>query len=311
MITREQYGALKSQLEFGGGLLASCAVLLLDLGLLFAWFALLEQGSTPAYLLSQLLLAIVFFHNFCLLHEAGHGSCSRKPWVNTLIGHYASVLCFLPFFPWRHFHQLHHVWAGNPDKDPTGKNVRKWRAAGRVPWIIRACWRSWIPLAALSQHFVYWAYPLTLLKEDRALVIRCAVSVAVLPLSYFGLYWLAPDLFRAGNVALAFVLYLFAAELVNVPHHVDQFRFSERLALWDQWKASRSCYYPVLISELLVLNFNFHVEHHMFPALPWFRLRKARTLVRAALGSNYQEAVGVRWNLQNRSRDMESLLLPK
>jgi fatty acid desaturase len=308
-ITRETYSALKQQLAYGGGLWPALLVIAVDWLLIAACVALLARGTWLAYAGSQVLLAIVFFHNFGLVHEAGHGNCSRKRWVNTLIGHYASVLCFLPFFPWKHIHTLHHVWVGNPDKDPTTRNVRIWREQKRVPWLIRASWRGWIPLGALSQHVVYWTYPIRLLREDKREVLRSTISVALLPLSYALLAYLVPGALSWRTLGPALLIYLFATELVNVPHHVDLFKFKERLPLWDQWKASRSCYYPVLVSELLVLNFNFHIEHHLFPGLPWFQLRRARQLVRAQLGDAYRESIGIQFNLENRSRDMERLLL--
>lgn len=307
-MNREAYSAIKGQLDFRDDGWSSLAIIALDAGLLAAWWVLLQDGGVLAYVASQLLLALVMFHGFCLVHEAGHGNCSRKRWVNTLIGHYASVFCALPFFPWKHIHARHHVWAGNPDKDPSNDSVRRWRAKGRVPWIVRASWRTWLPLAAFSQMVVFWTYPIRLLREDREEIPRALFSVLFLPAAYATLYFVAPDIFQLRHFALGFLIYLFANELVNVPHHADLIAFSDRLPLWNQWQATRSCYYPLFVSELLVLNFNFHIEHHLFPALPWFRLRKARTLIRAALGDSYREAIGIRWNLANRGRDIESVL---
>jgi acyl-lipid omega-6 desaturase (Delta-12 desaturase) len=275
--------------------------------LLAAWWTLL-QGELLAYLVSQVLLAIVMFHGFCLVHEAGHGNCSRRRSVNTLIGHYASIFCALPFFPWKHMHARHHVWAGNPDKDPTNNSVQRWRSSGRVPWLVRASWRTWIPLAAFTQMLVFWTYPIRLVREDRSAMPQALFSVLFLPAAYGALYFVAPDIFELRHFALGLVIYLFANEPVNVPHHADLLVFSDRLPLWNQWQATRSCYYPLFVSETLVLNFDFHIEHHLFPALPWFRLRRARTLIRAALGDDYNEAIGIRWNLNNRGRDLESVL---
>lgn len=307
-MNREAYAAIKAQLDFRENAWASVAFIALDGVLLAGWWALLQLGGTLSYVGSQLLLAAVMFHGFCLVHEAGHGNISRTRWINTVIGHYASVFCVLPYFGWRHMHARHHVWAGNPDKDPANHAVAVWRKKGRVPWLVRASWRTWIPLSALTQMLVFATYPIRLLKEDRAEVPRAALSVLFLIAAYGTLFAVAPDIFQLRNFALGFLIYLLANELVNAPHHFDLLVFSDRLPLWNQWQATRSCYYPIFVSELLVLNFNFHIEHHLFPALPWFRLRKARTLIRAALGDSYREARGVRWNLENRERDMELVL---
>jgi fatty acid desaturase len=201
------------------------------------------------------------------------------------------------------------VWSGTADKDPTARNVLRWRTQKRLPWIVRAAWRTWIPLSALAQHFVFWSYPLVLLRESREKMRECLISVLLLPVTYLALYLLWPEVFHPRNFALAFVIYLFAEELVNAPHHLDLVHFHERLPLWEQWRAARSCYYPPLVSELLVLNFNFHVEHHLYPALPWYRLRRARRLVRPAVGDGYHESTGISWNLTNRSRDIQRMII--
>lgn len=309
MFDRREYTVLKGRLDFERNIWVTLAIFALDGLMLAAAVHLLFVPGLMAYLGSQLLFALLFFHGFCMVHEAGHGSCSSSRAANVLIGHAASIFGLMPFYPWKYIHQKHHVWAGNPDRDPTGRNLKRWRAQKRVPWLLRASWRTWIPMGALAQHFVFWTYPLVLLREDRSKLFPCLCSVLLLPISYVSLYLLWPTVFRPGNFALAFAIYLFAEELVNLPHHSDLFRFSGRLQLWDQWKAARSCYYPPLVSELLVLNFNFHVEHHMFPSLPWYRLRQARALVRPALSGNYNEATGISWNLKNRSRDAQEFLL--
>ncbi len=61
------------------------------------------------------------------------------------------------------------------------------------------------------------------------------------------------------------MIHLLANEIVNVPHRADLVVFSDRLPLCNQWKATRSCYYPLFVSETLVRNFNFHIEHFYFP----------------------------------------------
>jgi acyl-lipid omega-6 desaturase (Delta-12 desaturase) len=308
---RKEYIKIKAALRFERNYGVTLLVIILDWLLVAAAILLLRHGGAPAFVGSQCLLAVVFFHNFAILHEAGHGNTSSSRVLNTITGLYASVLCFMPFFPWKYIHQKHHVWAGNPEQDPTGRNVKRWQRDHRVPWVLRAAWRSWIPLGALAQHFVFWSYPAVLLREDKSKLWPCVASVLLLPSAYLTLYFLWPQLFCPANFVPAFIIYLFAEELVNLPHHSDLFKFSGRLPLWEQWKAARSCYYPVFVSELLVLNFNFHIEHHLYPSLPWYRLRSARSLVRRALEDEYNEAVGIGWNLSNRSRDIQTLLISR
>lgn len=310
VLTKSDYAALLRTLDFRPRLLPNLAIVALDALLLTAAVRLLRDGGPLQYALAQLLLPIVFFNAFSVLHECGHGSASSSRLLNTILGHVASGFCFIPFYSWKYIHQKHHTWTGNVERDPVLKSLRTWRRTG-VPSIVRGSWRSWIPLGALLQHLVYWLYPLEMRRANEltfAKAWRCAVSSAWIPLSYAGLWALAPDVVRFGNILPAIFLFLIAEELVNIPHHVGAPTFSGKLPVWEQYQSTRSCYYPKGVSELLVLNFNFHIEHHLFPSLPWFRLRAVRDSLRALLAERYQEAIGIQWNLENRNRDLQTIV---
>ena len=145
-------------------------------------------------------------------------------------------------------------------------------------------------------------------------LVRSLVSVALLPAAYAGLHLAWPHLFNLTNFGVAMVLYLVLVELVNFPHHLGTEIYqatetADKLPLWQQARVTRSCYYPPILSDLLLLNFNFHIEHHLYPNLPWYELRKARTLIRSELGEAYQESVGIAWSLENRRKDAREVFL--
>jgi fatty acid desaturase len=308
-LDKATYAAIKEQLTFRPDWRIVTSILTINLSLAALGIWLLSLGTTPAYWLAQLVFPIVFFQAFSILHDCGHGSCTTKTWLNTLIGHLVSPLCFMPYFPWKIQHALHHTWTGHLEKDPTLKLLRDWRATQRVPLLVRIAWRTWIPLAAVMNHLVFWSAPIAIWRTGTAAQVRrCVASLAWMAAFYASVHHAWPEIFAIGNFGPAIVIYLFAVELVNLPHHADQRTSTEKLALWEQAYSTRSCYYPKLVSELLVLNFNFHIEHHLFPTLPWYRLRRARDLIKPALGSGYTEAVGVRWNLMNRSKDIAKVL---
>jgi fatty acid desaturase len=310
MLGREDYMRLRTQLDQAPSVGPTLAILTLDVGLVAIVAHLLRQPGLLPFVAAQLLLPVVFFNSFSILHECGHGSASRSAWLNVLLGHYASTFCFIPYYPWKYIHLKHHSWTGNLERDPVLKSLRAWRDRG-VPWFVRASWRTWIPMGALLQHVVYLTYPIAMSRAGemtRPKLVRSLVSLLWMPAGIVGLHLLAPDIVRFSNIAPAVGLYLVAEELVNIPHHVDMSTFETKLPAWEQHRATRSCYYPRGVSELLVLNFNFHIEHHLFPSLPWYRLRKARDLVRAQLGDDYQEAIGIRWNLMHRKIPLQRIV---
>lgn len=309
-LSKQEYLQLRAALTFEPSVLPTVAILIMDGCALWAATHLLQSPGILAYLGSQLLLAMVYFNMFVVLHECGHGSVSKSRLLNVILGHIASVFCAIPFYPWRYIHQKHHAFAGCIDHDPVLSSIRGWKYDG-VPPIVRFGWRSWVPLAALAQQTVYWRYPLVMRRSgelSRTKLIRCTASIAWLFVAYACLATFGGELVSFANLWLSVVLFLGIVELVNIPHHTDVSTFDARLPVWEQYKATRSCYYPRGCSELLVLNFNFHTEHHLFPTLPWFRLRRARDLVRQRLGGSYREAVGIGWNLENRQRDLQSIV---
>jgi acyl-lipid omega-6 desaturase (Delta-12 desaturase) len=309
-LSKTEYLGIRARLDFQPNVAPNLAIAVLDVLILVVVWWLMRQDATATFLVSQVLLAIVFFNAFSILHECGHASLSKSRLVNVVVGHVASIFCFIPYFSWQYIHQKHHLWTGNVDNDPVLKSLRRFRDRG-VPGIVRLSWLTWIPLAALMQHLVYLAYPLALRTDPEASpgrLIRCALSTLFLLGVHLALWVGLRDLFSPGNFALAFVIFLVAEEMVNLPHHVDMPTSEEKLPPWRQYRATRSCYYPRWVSELLVLNFNFHIEHHLFPSLPWYRLRVARSLIQNAIGDKYTERKGISWNLQNRTRDLDTIV---
>jgi acyl-lipid omega-6 desaturase (Delta-12 desaturase) len=309
-LSKQEYTRIRSQLSFEPSALLGALTLLVHGALACLVFRLLALDTTAAYWGAQLLLPIVMFQAFGVLHDCGHGSFSSKRWINTLVGHYASVFCCLPFLPWRYVHAEHHVWAGNPERDPGLAIVRRARE-GKLPWIIASTWRAWLPLAGFAQHIVFWMYPIVQARRGkltRSRLVRCAGSVIFLGLALTALHYAAPHLFTIRNFLPGIFLYTMLVELVNIPHHTGLTAFDERMPLWEQHLPTRSCNYPPIVSELLVLNFNFHIEHHLFPNLPWYRLRAARKLVHPALGYLYREAHGLNWAIRARKQNLAEVL---
>lgn len=324
-LTKDGYRQLRTQLEFHQRFLPNAVVLLVDLGLLCAAFQMAAASTQlsavagwTVYLLAQLLLVIVFFHGFALLHECGHGSCSKNETVNAIVGHITSLFCFMPYYPWKYIHAEHHTWAGNVHRDPTLRLVRDYENSQKVKnWVIRVAWRTWVPLLALFQHVVFWTYPWMLYREGRLhgkRLWRSVASIAFLGGSYAALAVWGPSWLQWQYFWPALLIYLMVVELINFPHHMGTKLFSNsdhdsKLPLWKHNEVTRSCYYPPGIADLLLLNFNFHTEHHLFPDLPWFRLGEARVLTKQTLGEDYCETIGINWNIENRSKDVTQVFL--
>ena len=94
------------------------------------------SASSPVWLIGQFILAISMWHWFVILHSCGHQSYFRSAVVNDVVGHWASLWCTVPLFPWRFINAKHHTWIGWQDVDPT--------TLGTIPKPLRAPIRTFI-----------------------------------------------------------------------------------------------------------------------------------------------------------------------
>lgn len=278
-------------------------------GLLFAAiFFLLKDSSWTAWTICQVLVPILMFRGFALMHDAVHGSLSDLVFLNNGIGVLAGAVCFLPFAAWRKIHLQHHLWAGNIDQDPTMKIVKD---VSLDPTKKRStldfAWRSWIPLLGFMQHVVFWTSALAKIRETRNMreIFWMAASYVV-PITVY--------IFSATllvKLIPALLIYLCMVEVINFPHHLElpQFKDKKRLPVAQQNEISRSCHYPLWFSYFCLNNFNLHTEHHLFPSLPWYRLHKIRPQVKEALGLTYNESHRSSWILKNRKRKVLEVLI--
>lgn len=320
-LDRSAYMQFRSLFSFRPDFASILLFLIIDICMCGAGLTLLSAG-TLGYVASQIIFAVVAFHNFAILHECGHESASSHRWLNNVTGHYASLFCCIPYFPWKYIHSEHHAWSGNIDKDPTLGGLKRYRQeleTGKedqmfgVLSIMCWMWRLWLPVFAFVQQLSFWNYPLMLLKLKQLRgfrLYRCLFSMAFIPSTYALLICAFPDVFTFGNFWLAMVLYLAFTELINLPHHLGtgQLKRDEaKLLPWEQHAVTRSCFYPKFFSRWLLLNFNLHTEHHLFPNLPWGQLPKVSKLLKERLGRNYNESIGIAWHLGHRQSDLDDV----
>ena len=60
---------------------------------------------------------------------------------------------------------------------------------------------------------------------------------------------------------------------------------------------------PRWLAVCLTYNFNFHIEHHLFPAVPWYSLPKVTPLLERTGAFRYQRVAFLRFMVHLRRRD--------
>ncbi len=225
----------------------------LTIGVLGAWTAghvygvfFFEPNITPIALVGAgALMALMCWLNvglFILAHDAMHGTLivgGRR--VNAVIGQIC--LWLYAGFWYRALngkHHDHHRYPGS-DRDPdfnTPPTRNFWR------WYLGFFWRyfSWREALFLAAYF--YAF----------------VLVLGAPMVNLILFWALPAIVSSAQ------LFYFGTYL---PHRPGPDPFA------DEHQA-RSNQFPWLGSLLSCFHFGYHLEHHRYPYLPWWRLPEAR-----------------------------------
>ncbi len=270
-------------------------------------------ASVGCHLLAAPLLAILMFRNFSFMHESVHSVNSKNSFLNSALGLLAGSICFLPFAPWKKVHLEHHYWSGNVEKDSVMALID---IIPRMSKGIRAaldfCWKIWFPLIALLQYTVFWVLcTKQYLKNPKS--GEQLLNIVLPPAFWLTLISLMPGTFLWQSLLPGLVFYLMTVEVVNLPHHLElpQFRGDTRLPLWQQHLTSRSCVYPRWVTHLIVLNFNYHTEHHLFPDAPWYYLDKIHADLKRSLQGDLNTDPQFAWIIKNRKMPFENVLAPQ
>lgn len=81
------------------------------------WFTLWSAGiSYWLTAAAALLISLFTLRVFALMHECGHGSLFRSPWLNRAMGFVLGVVAGMPQYVWSQHHSYHHAHNGNWDK---------------------------------------------------------------------------------------------------------------------------------------------------------------------------------------------------
>ena len=260
-------------------------------------------------LLSALSLATLYFRSFSMMHEAVHGLISTNRRVNDLVGLIYGSFALLPFAQWREIHLLHHYWSGNVEKDPVRRVTLIFKQKpGAFHKITSALWPTWFPILSIIQFGVFWSVCVSRFKQKMSVIAFVGIT---LPLVFWCGVLFASGLSLSALVILpSIILYFALVEVVNFPHHTDlpQYEGDTKFSLWDQHLTARSCFYPRMLEKLVLLNFNYHIEHHLYPTLPWYRLKDLSTVLREKIPI-YHHSVGNEWIRRNRKRPLKDVCL--
>lgn len=193
-----------------------------------------------------------------VIHDASHNVAHRDRLMNAILGHGSALMLGFAFPVFTRVHMQHHANVNDPENDPdhfvsTGGPL--WLIAARffyheIFFFKRRLWRKY----ELLEWFLSRLFVVT--------VVCLAVHYGFL--GYILNYWFSPALV----VGLALGLFF-----DYLPHRP----FQER----DRWKNARV--YPSPILNVLIMGQNYHLIHHLWPSIPWYRYQAAYRATRPLL----------------------------
>jgi len=259
------------------------------------WFALIGAAGLCGYLLwgtPGAPWAIIPFLIYAVLyastsdarwHESSHGTMFKTDWMNNALYEIASFMVLRESVVWRWSHTRHHSDTIIVGRDPeiavprpanlklfigaffNLPSVRKYVTTVALHCIGRMTpeERTFIPESAFNT--IFWRARLY------ALIYLCVITLAIvtrsiLPLLYIGL----PTFYGAWLM----VIYGYTQH-VGLAENVLDHRLNCRTVYMNP------------INRFLYLNMNYHVEHHMFPLVPFHALPKLHDLVKADMPTPY------------------------
>ena len=274
---------LHERSDFWGGLqsVSHLAVLVATGGL-----ALYSGGHWPIWITVLAVFAYGTVANFAAnaVHELGHGTVFRTRWLNELF------VRIYAFFGWQNFyffgvsHVRHHQYTLHPPDDLEVVLPQKFTLGfflrqlffvpNAIPYVIQGTWRT-----AIGKFEGEWANTLFPANDPaRSLAVRrwawmlLIGHTLILAASVYFRLWLLPVL-----TSLSFVYGRWLHNALNATQHIG---------LQDNVPDFRFCCRTILVNpvfQFLYWHMNYHTEHHMYAAVPCYKLGKLHRAIRHEL----------------------------
>lgn len=242
------------------------------LGAILGIGALIAAG-VPGWGLLLPVQGVLIVFLFTLEHEATHRTPFRTVWLNDWVGRLCGLLLVLPFEWFRAFHMAHHRWTNLPGKDPelagpkpATRRAWVWHVSGLPYWIAEVRLMARLVAGRVDDGFVAEGAKARVVAEARGMAVLYGLAGLSLVWTDLLLWvWLVPVL-----LGQPFLRLYLLAEHGDCPEVANMFEntrttYTTRAVRWLAW------------------NMPYHVEHHVWPTVPFHRLPEVHGMMKEEL----------------------------
>jgi beta-carotene hydroxylase len=206
-------------------------------------------GGTPAALV-VVIHAVAMYVSFTVLHESMHGVAHRSRPVNDVLGRLAGIPLTITLPMFRGVHYEHHSHTNDIERDPD--LIVSWRPRWLLP--------LWCLGVMVEYRLKFFGHRLWRTRADLIEAVAMEVLLlAVAVVAVAGGWWRPLLVLWLGPAAVAVVFLAFAFDFL--PHYPYDSR--------QRYLDTRA--YPGSTLNALLLGQNYHLIHHLWTTIPWYR----------------------------------------
>ena len=224
----------------------------------------LIYGTTAV---SILMIGVALNSCFSLIHEATHGHLSANGFRNRWLAVLLSGLGFFSYSAYKVLHIRHHQYLGDKRDPDEYSNYVKQRWLIWVLHYVRLLCACLLYLVLIPWFAIKHASRQERLKifiEYLILIVAYGFIIYFIPLKLLVLFWLCP--------------WILTNFMVNIRGLVQHGLTDHQ----DPMIASRTLVVHPIV-EFFMIYENYHLEHHLFPEIPAYNLRKLRSIIEPRL----------------------------
>lgn len=218
-------------------------------------------GRLPA-VPTMLLNAVAIYVGFTVMHESMHGIAHANRTLNRWLGRVTGLLLTVSLPLFRGVHYEHHSHTNDAERDPD------LFVAHSPKWLL-PIWTLGI-VVEYRRHFYGRGLWRSTADRNEALMIEAllaAMTVLAVATGHLGtliVVWFGPALLAVACLALAFDY---------LPHY--PYDSAER------YRDTRI--YPGRVANVILLGQNYHLIHHLWTTIPWYRYQGVFAAIRSDL----------------------------